>query len=396
MMPQIPDDSLGALGIQLDQINTDLREGGPAVDYSFIYALVEGELPESDRVRIEENVCTWKNWYQAYWEVYRLRRNDIADSQKNDDQNSTDRSSVPIPPKIAADLKARVLAEVNRLNLNCDGLSVREQETTEVSPAVRSLSSGSPQIRTWRHHAVGAAALVLLAASLVWLVILPSRSESVLLVDNGRKVFLGDDGVVGGLPDVDEGLRANIRNALVKGEVAIDHESPMLVGMRGGHTPRSKSSLISPFHTVCLTDRPSFRWRAPAGAQGFVVRIYDKDLKVIAESPPLESPSWSAFAPLKRGETYSWDVTAQVRGEPFVSPAEGQARPRFRILDARSLNEIEDIRRKASGSHLAMAIEYADQGLLDESEAELEELRRENPNSTLVRSLLEGIRGLRE
>ena len=47
----------------------------------------------------------------------------------------------------------------------------------------------------------------------------------------------------------------------------------------------------------------------------YVVDVYDSKLQNVAVSEPVSSPEWTPKHTLKRGEVYTWQVTATKAGE---------------------------------------------------------------------------------
>jgi hypothetical protein len=110
------------------------------------------------------------------------------------------------------------------------------------------------------------------------------------------------------------------------------------------------------------------------------------------ELPPTQT-QWKAPAPLRRGQIFSWVVTAQVDGKEIVSPSASAPEVKFAILSSNDLNELNQL--KKSNSHLALGVFYAKVGLVTEAERELEKLIQLNPESELPRKLLQSVRNLR-
>jgi hypothetical protein len=84
------DDEMGDLGRIIDQARARLLENGPEVRYDAIYALIDRALEPAESARVEEQISTWKNWHDAYWEVYRLlKRSDQEDKSSQEGSMST-------------------------------------------------------------------------------------------------------------------------------------------------------------------------------------------------------------------------------------------------------------------------------------------------------------------
>ena len=101
-----------------------------------------------------------------------------------------------------------------------------------------------------------------------------------------------------------------------------------------------------------------------------------------------------APAPLRRGQIFSWVVTAVVDGKKVVSPSASAPEIKFAVLSTADFNELS--RLKKSNSHLALGVFYARVGLLNEAEREFERLIDLNPQSELPRKLLQDVRAMRK
>jgi hypothetical protein len=112
----------------------------------------------------------------------------------------------------------------------------------------------------------------------------------------------------------------------------------------------------------------------------------------VASSPELRGNEWTVNRPLTRGRLYTWQVTARLPGGEVKAPAPQAGEARFRVLQQSKADEIAEAERTQAGRHLALAVIYAQAGLLDEAERELTALAAANPNSDLPRKLLSKVR----
>jgi hypothetical protein len=110
------------------------------------------------------------------------------------------------------------------------------------------------------------------------------------------------------------------------------------------------------------------------------------------ELPPTQT-QWKAPR-LRRGEVFSWLVTALVDGKKVISPSASAPEMKFAVLSTAQFQELS--RLKKSNSHLALGVFYARAGLLDEAEHEFESLIKLNPQSELSRKLLQNVRSMRK
>jgi hypothetical protein len=204
------------------------------------------------------------------------------------------------------------------------------------------------------------------------------------------------------LPELAPSVQSAVREALSTGRLPKPGVIARLSGGGGtllGAAPEAKSfALLGPAGTVVESDSPTLRWQPLQGAREYRVTISDDDLNEVADSGPLAanrhpSPnSWTAPR-LKRGLVYFWQVTARAAdGAEVTSPQPPAPPAKFKVLDARDAAELSAARAKYADSRLALAVLFARAGLLEEAAHELELLRRANPDSAVLRRLLEDLK----
>jgi anti-sigma factor RsiW len=225
---------------------------------------------------------------------------------------------------------------------------------------------------------------------------LPSSSFVVALNDGGGRVTLDKEGNVAGAPPP---FQQVVKQTLTAQRVETPRTLTELIGKSGvlmgpadeGHP----FALLGPVGTVVISDRPTFRWRALGGADSYVVKIYDADFNEVAVSPRLSETAWGVTRSLERGRTYSWQVTARSGDKDVSSPVKPAPEARFMTLDQAKANELANAKSAAAGSHLTLGVLYAQAGLLDDAERELQALLLANPKSTLAQRLLRSVRAKR-
>jgi len=144
-----------------------------------------------------------------------------------------------------------------------------------------------------------------------------------------------------------------------------------------------------------MRNAPVFRWSEMDGASYYVVEVYDDQFNLVTTSPQLSTNSWSISQPLSRGKIYSWQVKANRDGEETTSPRPPAPQAKFRVLDDATANDLARAEKSYGSSHLTMALLYANAGLLQESETQLRQVLKENPNSELARKLLRQVQAQR-
>ena len=138
-----------------------------------------------------------------------------------------------------------------------------------------------------------------------------------------------------------------------------------------GASPASSFRLIEPLATAVVSDRPTFRWEPLAGAERYVVSISDEALRPVAVSGPLFGASWSPEAPLARGTTYVWQVTAQRGTQAVTAPAPPAPLAKIRVLDEETARLLDQTAATHPDSHLLLGILYAQAGARSEAEGHL-------------------------
>ena len=229
--------------------------------------------------------------------------------------------------------------------------------------------------------------------------ITPSRDEQknvrlvADLIDADNHITLTSDDQLAGLESASVQIQNEVALALKNGRVKA---SPFIADLKGpaGKLMGSGSSdygLVSPVAVVIESRTPVFRWQTVAGAENYVVTIYDLDAKKIEESVPLTETNWKANAPLERGQVYTWQVRVRKQGGEVLMPPPAAAEAKFRIIDAGKEEELAQVRRGHARSHLVLGLTYANAGMLDESEREFRKLLAANPESAVARSLLRSV-----
>jgi hypothetical protein len=220
------------------------------------------------------------------------------------------------------------------------------------------------------------------------------------LNDSGSEVTIDKNGRVTGLDNVPENSRQYIARAALSEQIqpgdVLRRLSGEQSGLRGDDNGGKAFRLLYPLRRVVTEDRPTFRWESLSGATNYRVYVLDVNSDQVAQSeelPPTQT-QWKAPTPLRRGQIFSWAVTALVDGKEIVSPSASAPEVKFAILSSNDLNELNQL--KKSDSHLALGVFYARVGLVTEAEREFQKLIQLNPQSELPRKLLQSVRKLRK
>lgn len=155
-------------------------------------------------------------------------------------------------------------------------------------------------------------------------------------------------------------------------------------------------SLTSPVGVVLREQRPSFKWTGPTAADSYEVVVRDLSTDEVAASTkePIRTMNWTPNEPLKRGHSYGWIVSASVEGNRMRIPSSGMGM--FKILDESGDNKLQKVEAQAPRSRLVRGITLYRLGLVDEAQREFEQLKDANPDSQLVRALIQRVKQTKE
>lgn len=227
-----------------------------------------------------------------------------------------------------------------------------------------------------------------------------ASAKVVILKDAHGDVTIDRDGRITGLDEVSENSRQYVARAALSEQIVPSHVLGRLSGepggLRGNDDDPHDFRLLYPVRRVVTEARPVFQWDSLAGVSNYRVYVLDQDGNQVSQSEELPATQiqWEAPAPLRRGQVFSWFVTAVVDGKKVVSPSASVPEIKFAVLSTADFQELS--RLKKSNSHLALGVFYARVGLLNEAEREFEGLVDLNPHSELPRKLLQSVRTIRK
>lgn len=228
-----------------------------------------------------------------------------------------------------------------------------------------------------------------------------ANTSQILLVlkDGGKEVALDRQGNLAGFEALTASSQQVIKAALTTQQIKRPPELAALAGRSIKLLEESVAgvpfALVSPVGAVALDERPTLRWHPLAGASSYRVSVLDADFNPVAESEQLSATEWRVSRPLKRGAVYTWQVTAYKEGEEVKSPVPPAPVARFKVLEQRRHDELEQARVASGNSHLAMGVLYAREGLTDEAEREFRGLVKANPQSRVAKRLLASVQSWR-
>jgi len=220
----------------------------------------------------------------------------------------------------------------------------------------------------------------------------PSPEVLVSLQDGGTAITKDASGEIAGLDglgDLSTVTKATVRTGLTGSiEVGPTYDRGKTETLMGGVGEGRPFGLLSPVRIVSMSNQPIFRWEPYEGATAYVVKIYDSNYKEVAASTTQTLTEWRIPSALRRGETYSWQVTAIRNGEEIKSPTPPAREAQFRVISNEVYVEIQKAQQRKPNSHLVLGLLYARAGLLKQAEKEFQLLLKANPNSNVVKDLL--------
>ncbi|MCW3055333.1 MAG: hypothetical protein JWN14_4503 [Chthonomonadales bacterium] len=167
---------------------------------------------------------------------------------------------------------------------------------------------------------------------------------------------------------------------------------------RTAATPSALTALASaddahyrPAGIVVRSDMPKLGWEATPNAVSYQCILTSPDDPTFKRAAPKPIPgtSWTMKKPLPRGKVYTWQVVATLRNGRHVALS---GSPRFKVLEPAQAQALDQAAKIYAGSHLTLGLLYAQEGVLDEAEQEVSALLALNPNSPIVKTLLDRLR----
>ncbi len=217
------------------------------------------------------------------------------------------------------------------------------------------------------------------------------------LNDGGGKLVLDERGVLSGAENLPADRQQQLKQSLIEPRLtrpsALNGLGSPSASLMGG-SGKAMFAVIEPVAKVLLADRPTLRWQPLAGATTYEVEVFDESFNSVLKSEHLQTTSWRVSKPLARGRVFAWQVKAIKDGQEFKAPQPPAPLARFRVLAKAEAEKIEQARAQFGTSHLLLGRLYAEAGLLDEAEREFSALEKANPDSTVPKQLLEGLRKL--
>jgi hypothetical protein len=267
---------------------------------------------------------------------------------------------------------------------------------------LKATSSTGKRRALWIPVWAGAAAVILVAAFLGPRALRTTTHPTPVLVaqlnDAGGSISLDSSGRLAAPSPFDPSDAARMKDVLLHQRIEpsaaisqLANPPGTLLGERGSP---SGLRLIAPLGTVTPSDKPVFRWQS-SSSNTYVLAIYDSQYQKVAESPVLRQTDWTPNRPLSRGQIYTWQLTALIKGKQIREPLPPAPEARFQVLSQAEAEQLEKAQSEHTDSHLLLGILYARAGALDDAERELTALLAANPDSKLAKDLLTSVQQLR-
>jgi hypothetical protein len=204
------------------------------------------------------------------------------------------------------------------------------------------------------------------------------------------------DGSLAGLAGLSLEARADVMVALRSGDLPLPKSLARLRGTQG--TLMGEASVEAAFHVVApvatfvRSEQPTFRWTPHPRAIAYEVVVFNEDLVKVALVRVMRAAEATAPAPLERGRTYLWQVTALTPAGRVVAPTPPAAEARFRVLGAPAVAALDKALAAVADSDLAAGVLLARAGVREEAETRFAQLAAANPDSAEARRLLDAVR----
>jgi hypothetical protein len=275
--------------------------------------------------------------------------------------------------------------------------AVAKEAVAKETEAIQAVRTRPPGRLAWIATLIGVAAIVIVAVA-IRLRPAPTAEPAprvlASVADAGGTVELEVGGAVRGIEGASPEETTQIRDALTKRRLpagpAFPTEKPgVLLAPGSGVSPAF--SVTAPLNSRVLSDRPVFSWSRAPGATAYEVVVTLENLDPVGRSGRITAAQWQPGQPLPRGVLLLWQVRAWHGGQMESAPAPPEPPARFEIAPAEVAARLERLRSSPRPSHLLAAILCAREGLGDEAAKELQDLRRENPESSLVQALADSL-----
>jgi len=154
-------------------------------------------------------------------------------------------------------------------------------------------------------------------------------------------------------------------------------------------------ALVSPVATATADDRPTFQWRPLAGAESYVVTVFDERSNEVTRSAPVDHATWTPDRPLLRDRTYVWQVAARRNNRTIIAPVAPMPPAKFHVVDAHTADVLERVQSQRPEPHLLLGILDMNAGIVDDAIRQFEQVGPTDEGVDLARRSLDRLRLLR-
>lgn len=145
-------------------------------------------------------------------------------------------------------------------------------------------------------------------------------------------------------------------------------------------------NVLRPVSEAVEETQPVLYWSAAFAEPPYTVSIMDERNLVIARTQGIQNTSWMVLTPLRRGATYTWQVS--------VAGTSEQAS--FRVLDEGQMMLWRAMQAAHKDSHLVIGLVAQQLGMLGIAEREYTAVTKAYPDSSTAALLLNNVSQLRD
>lgn len=184
-----------------------------------------------------------------------------------------------------------------------------------------------------------------------------------------------------------------VRLAITSGRIALPESlaslRPGQGTLLGDAPPPAIFRVQTPAGTAVLETRPFFSWES-APAETYTVSVFDQNFSEVARGRVTDT-SWRPDVDLARNATYSWQVTAHRGSQDITEPKPPRPEARFRVVDATTVDEVDELKRRLANQPLALGVLLAERGLIVDARTALMRAQFTPETADAARRLFESL-----
>ena len=187
-----------------------------------------------------------------------------------------------------------------------------------------------------------------------------------------------------------ESLRAALQRGTLAPPPAYLAVLPSAHAFRGEGNAGLSEIALGPAGDIVEEERPTFSWTAQGDGR-YVVSVYE-DKRLVAQSETLHRTSWIVPRDLARDGTYVWQVSVVRHDEVVAMLPPAPPPPQFRILSQSDHETLERARKDHPQNHLLLGVLYAERGLRERADRELQIAAADPRTADAAKPLLASVR----